>query len=246
MSVATSATRRFSGCRFIHLNHLLLFLIVAPALGLGATGLLAFQGDLARRPLEHADYDVWNSISQSGISPDGKWVMFNRQSGAIDGESSLTIRHTDSGEEFVVERSSGAQFSYDSQFAVYLITPDQKKVKELKKAEPKPNQMPKAKLQILELASGDITTIDRVESFELPEENGDWVACLLEELSESDKIDRKKADGRESYEVTPNGLRRPEKKLKLKKREELNPEAGESKEGRIEGKIERERRETGS
>ena len=208
MSVAKSATRRSSGCRFINLYNLFLCFMVAQTLSFGSSDLRAFQGDLARRPLEHADYDVWNTISQSGISRDGKWIMFNTQSGAIDGESTLTIRHTGSGEEFVVERSSGAQFSYDSRFAVYLITPDKKKVKELEKAEPKPQQMPKSKLQILELASGDIITLDRVKSFELPEENGDWVACLLEEQSESDKIDRKEADGRESYEVTLNGLRR--------------------------------------
>jgi dipeptidyl aminopeptidase/acylaminoacyl peptidase len=185
------------------------------------------QEDLTRRPLEHKDYDVWNRLGATTLSRDGKWAMFNIQNGAIDGESTLTIRNMKSGKEFVVPRGSGARFTHDSRFAVYRITPEKKKLKRLRKEKAKPDAMPKPRFQMLELESGELTTLERVKSFSLPEENGDWVACLLEDSTDADKLNENKSKTNETYEVTPEGLRRPKQPLKLKKREQLNSEGPE-------------------
>lgn len=172
---------------------------------------IAVEADLSRRPLEHADYDVWNTISSTSMSRDGKWVMYAVNSGEADGETTLKIRSTSSTKEYVVSRGANGQFSYDSRFAVFRITPDKKKVKELRKEKAEPDQMPKPKLQILELVSGDQITIARVQSFSMPEENGDWIAYLLDKPIDSEKVTQKKSDISETYEVTPEGLKRPEK-----------------------------------
>lgn len=177
--------------------------------------------DLARRALDHKDYDVWNTISQRQISRDGQWIVYSLQSGAIDGESTLHIRHSGSQKEYVVERGSGVRLTHDSRFAIFRVTPSQKLIKKLRKAKTKSEDMPKSKLHILELDSGEAITLEGVRSFGLPEENSDWVACLMESDGADAKIDQSKSAIRESYEVTPQGLRRPKKKLQLKSREEL-------------------------
>lgn len=183
----------------------------------------AVEADLSKRPLEHRDYDVWSTISTNSISRDGKWVMYAVASGAVDGETALHIRNTSSAKEYVVQRGADGRFSYDSRYAVFRITPAKKELKKLKKAKTDADQMPKAKLQILQLDSGDQATIARVKSFAMPEENGDWLAYLMEKPIDDQQVPAKQSDVRETYEVTPEGLKRPEKKPKLKKRETASP-----------------------
>ena len=182
---------------------------------------------ISRRPLEHRDYDVWNTLSSSQLSRDGKWAMYQIDSGKIDGESTLCIRSTTSPTEYRAPHGRAQRFSFDGRYAVFLIPPEKQLVKELTKKKTKPDEMPKAQLQILELASGDVVTIDRVASFQLPEESGGWIGYQMEKPIESNPVNAKKSDVRETYRVTPNGLARPTKKLKLKKRESLQPTAAE-------------------
>lgn len=185
--------------------------------------------DISRRPLQHADYDVWNTMSRAMISGDGKWVMYEVQSGAIDGEATLHIRHVKTARVYVIERGSGAQLTDDSQFAIYRITPSKKQIKELRKSKKDASELPRAKLQILELDSGKLTTLENVRSFKIPEAGNGWVACLMEKPSGPSEVNEKISAARESYELTGQGLRRPEKALRLKSREQLARERGEQK-----------------
>ena len=177
------------------------------------------QQDLSKKQLEHSDYDRWNTMSQSSISGDGNWAIITVQNGASDGESTTTFRNLKSDKQYVIERASGARITWDSKFAVYRITPSKKAVTKLRKEKTKPADMPKSVFQILELDSGELTTIDSVRSFQIPRENGNWVACLLETSESSDQLKTQKPSVKETYEVIGEGLKRPEKPLKLKKRE---------------------------
>ncbi|MDG2219844.1 MAG: prolyl oligopeptidase family serine peptidase [Rubripirellula sp.] len=188
-----------------------------------------YAQDLSRRPLQHSDYDVWNTMSRAVISGDGKWAMFVVQNGAIDGEATLHIRHVKTAREYVVERGSGAQLTDDSQFAIYRITPSKKQLTQLRKAKKPASEFPKAKLQILELESGKVTTLENVRSFKIPEAGNGWVACLMERPTGPDEVSGGKSAARESYEVTGQGLRRPAQRLRLKSREQLARERGEEK-----------------
>ena len=200
------------------LNRLSLAVACFAAFSCFATSQVNAQQDLSKKQLEHSDYDHWNTMSQSSISRDGNWAMFGVQSGAIDGEATITFRSLVSDKQYVIERGSGARFTPDSKFALYRITPSKKKLKQLRKDKTKSADMPKAVFQILELESGELTTIDNVKSFQTPEENGGWVACLLEKSESSEQLKSQKTSIKETYEVTETGLKRPEKPLKLKKR----------------------------
>jgi dipeptidyl aminopeptidase/acylaminoacyl peptidase len=202
------------------------------------------QQSLAKKQLEHADYDLWNTMSRSGISRDGNWAMYLVQNGASDGEATLTIRSLKSAKQYVIDRAANPQFTWDSKYALYRITPSKKKIKQLKKDKAKPKDLPKAIFQILELGTGELTTIDDVQTFKFPAEDGGWVACLLEESTERDELKTQTPTVSETYEVTKEGLQRPAKPLKLKKRaanesQEESSEGSEKKEAEkpVKGKV---------
>ena len=175
--------------------------------------------DISKRPLDHSDYDRWNRLSQQRLSNNGQWIMYVVNSGKADGDSTLVIRKNGAHQQYSIARGSAARFTFDSRFALYRISPDQALIKKLKKEKAKPEAMPQAHMELLELATGEHFTVPRVKSFSLPEENGDWLAYLLEEPFDKDTVKEHKSEVAESYEVTPEGLRRPAKPLKLKKRE---------------------------
>ena len=203
------------------------------ALAVFFSNLLYAQQDLTKKHLEHADYDAWNTMMRSTISRDGKWALFTVQNGAIDGEATVTFRSLDSEKQYVVERGSGPRFTWDSKFAVYQITPSKAKLKQLKKAKGKgknkidSKKLPTPIFQILELETGELTTIENVKSFRTPEKNGDWVACLLEQTAAADQLKTTKPAVNETYEVTEAGLERPAKSVKLKKRPTVEKSSAE-------------------
>ena len=209
-------------------SSILSFLVVAT----GIIATLPAQQLLEQRPLEHKDYDAWQTMGGQGLSRDGAWVWYRAQNGAIDGDASLVIRNLKSNKEYNIERGGRPQFTFDSRFAMYKITPSKKKVKELRKKKTKSKDMPKPVFKILELATGELTTIENVSTFRTPEENADWMAILLDDPNEDQKIGTTKSSVSETYEVTEEGLRRPEQKPKLKKRSELNEEQAEEAESK--------------
>ncbi|WP_430450769.1 prolyl oligopeptidase family serine peptidase [Rhodopirellula europaea] len=182
--------------------------------------------DITRRVLEHSDYDHWNTLTGTSISNDGNWIVYTVQSGEIDGEGTLHIHHAETAREYIVERGTGARFTHNSRFIIFRVPPEKKKVKKLREQKTPADEMPQTSLQILELESGELLTLQGVRSFGLPEENSDWVACLMEEATGDNELKKTASDDREVYEVTPEGLQRPKKKLKLKSREELNRQRG--------------------
>ncbi|NQV35711.1 MAG: S9 family peptidase [Phycisphaeraceae bacterium] len=186
---------------------------------------VAAIADVSKRPLDHLDYDRWNTISQQRLSHNGKWVMYTVNSGKADGDSTLVIRKNDAATQYSIVRGRAAQFTADSRFVIYQIAPNPRVVEKLKEDKAKPKDIPGTQLELLDLATGDHITVARVKSFSSPQENGDWLAYLLEKPFEQETVKAHKSDVAESYEVTPEGLRRPEKPLKLKKREPAPPEA---------------------
>ncbi len=194
--------------------------------------------DISKRQLEHKAYDFWHTLGPSAISNDGQWAFYTVVTGKPDGDNVLTIRKIGGQKEYSVPRGSDPQFTFDSRHMVYMIQPSEAVVKKLKKEKADPEEMPVAKLQILDLDSGEQLTFDRIRSFKLPRENGDWIAFLEIEAVNASNVTEQTSSVNESYEVTPTGLRRPKKKLKLKKRESLEaPQEQESKVEQEEAEI---------
>ncbi len=137
-----------------------------------------------KKPLDHDAYEIWNHIYEQQISPNGKWVMYSL--GPEDGDPELRIHDVDGGAVYTIARADSAQFSFNSRFAIAMIRPPRDSVKAAKRAKTKKEDMPRDSLAIVDLLNGETTRIARVMSYQLPGENGQWLAYRLEKMPPAD------------------------------------------------------------
>lgn len=180
-------------------------------------GAMPVPQDTDKRPLEHEDYDRWNAIVGTSVSRDGKWLVYTLRDGKD--KATLKIRSLDSTKEYTVSHGTGARISYDSRQVAYRVVPDPELIKKLKKEEKPEAELPKAKFEILDLNSGQTFTMEGVKSFTMPRKNGDWIAIHLESPKEDAGAKETKAEASEKFEITVEGLKRPDKKAKKKAKE---------------------------
>ena len=128
------------------------------------TGLsIVVTGAQTRAPVTRADYGQWESIAaagaRGGFSPDGQWLAYsiNRS----NRENELRLLKVADGTTKVAAFGSQPVFSADSKWAAYGIGYSEAE-QERMRTERRPVQN---KLGLLNLANGDTTTIDGVQSF---------------------------------------------------------------------------------
>lgn len=169
---------------------------------------LIAQDELGRRALDHSDYDKWNSVGSQALSEDGKWITFSVR--PAEGASTLTIREVASQKQYTVRNGSGAKFSYDSQYAAYLIQPDPDLLKKLEEQEDEKGgdkqPKPKPKLEIVDLTNDRHVTLHAVRSFGFPEKAAGWITYSPSKLEDIKTVQVGKSEITESYSVDPAGL----------------------------------------
>jgi len=110
-----------------------------------------------------ADYGQWETLARAGsyggFSPDGQWLAYgiNR----TNGNNELRITRLADGKTEVVAFGSQAVFSSDSRWAAYRIgysEAEQEKMRKEKKSV-------QNKLGLMNLTTGEISTLDSIESF---------------------------------------------------------------------------------
>lgn len=129
-----------------------------------------------REPLTHDVYSIWNRIHDPEISPDGRWVAWEQAPERADGE--LVVKAPGDDLEYRVARGTGSAFSRDSRFLVFRIKPAIEDVRQARLDDLPEEQHPQAALGLIDLSDGNQTRVDRVESFALPAESGQWLAWL--------------------------------------------------------------------
>jgi dipeptidyl aminopeptidase/acylaminoacyl peptidase len=165
----------------------------------------------AKRALTHQDYDAWRSISGTTLSRDGKFLGYAAL--PQDGDGEVIIKNLSTGTEWRAPRGWRAPtpppdlndpttaqtfiaaqgrvgrpfFTADSRYAVFTIEPLKADVLKARKEKKAPDAMPKNALGIMDLASGQVTRVERVKSFQVPEEGASWVAYQLEAKPEEKK-----------------------------------------------------------
>ena len=147
------------------------------------------QGATAKRALTHQDYDSWHSIQSPQISRDGKFIAYAFM--AQDGDSEIVVRNLATGAEWRAPRGyrapapppddsipnvgeliaanarlSRPAITADSRFVVFSIEPTKAEVTKAKKEKKKPEDMPKNALGMMDTATGQVTRVERVKSFD--------------------------------------------------------------------------------
>ncbi len=152
--------------------------LVSAALVLAIAALAGVALAAAKKPLTYSAYDGWRSIQGTALSRDGAWLAYALV--PQDGDGELVVLNTKTMKEFRSPRGKAPVVTPDAKYVLFTIAPLKADVDKAKKDKKKPEEQPKSGLGIMDLATGAVTTIDRVKSFKAPEDSGAWVAYLLE------------------------------------------------------------------
>ena len=175
----------------------------------------------AKRPISYDAYDGWKTIQGTKISRDGTWLVYVLS--PQDGDSELVVKNLKTGAESRQPRGREPVITADDKFVVFTIAPVKAEVDKAKKEKKKPEEQPKNGLGVLNLATGQVFTADRVKSFKVAEESGRFAAYLLEapvkkpEVKPEAKPDAKpeaKAEAKPEPKPEPGAEKKPKEKKK--------------------------------
>ena len=176
-----------------------------------------------KKSLTHDVYDSWKSIVSPEISADGKWISFLET--PQDGDAFIVVKNLVTGAEFKhligysgegtdAEKAAKSKFSYNSSHNIFLISPSKAEIDSLKKSKKNKNKKAVKKLGVMDLSIGEISVIDSVKSYAMPEEAGGWLAYLKEAKPDTSKNKKK---GKKEEEEEEEGKSDDKKKEKDKK-----------------------------
>ncbi|MCJ7486879.1 MAG: hypothetical protein MUQ25_12045, partial [Candidatus Aminicenantes bacterium] len=209
------------------LSFLRIIVLVAVVLSLAAvTGTAAGQ----KKPLSYDAYDGWRSIQGTEIARDGQWLVYALT--PQDGDGEVVALNLRTNKEYRAARGRQPVLTVDGSYLVFTVAPPKADVDKAKKDKKKPEEQPKNALGIMNLATGEVTTVDRVKSFKVPEESSAYVAYLLEpplkkpdEKKDPEKKEEAKKEPEAKPEVKPEA-RKEEPKKDEPKKEEKKKEPG--------------------
>jgi dienelactone hydrolase len=180
-----------------------------------------------KRPISHADYDAWRSITPPKLSPDGRWAVYGIFPQVGDGH--VIVKELATGKEIrenagqrpappepdpLVEgpppvRGITAEFSSDSRFAMFLVFPSKADVDKARREKKRPADMPKNALMVVDLPAARAARIESVKSFQVPDDATNYLAFHKES---NELVVRSLGDGRErayrdavEYRLTNDG-----------------------------------------
>jgi dipeptidyl aminopeptidase/acylaminoacyl peptidase len=187
-----------------------------------------------KKPLTYDAYDGWRSIQGTALSRDGQWLVYALT--PQDGDGELVALNLKTNKEYRAARGRGPVLTADGKFVVFTISPVKAEVDKAKKDKKKPEEQPKSGLGIMDLATGQVTTVEQVKSFKVPEESGAFVAYLLEpplKKPDEKKDAEKKEEAAKAPEAKPEvkpeakpAAKPEEKKAEEPKKEEKKKEPG--------------------
>ena len=138
-----------------------------------------------KKILDHTDVELWNTIKDEAVSPNGSYVTYNLQSDNSD--SHLVLKHADGTTAFEYERASKGQFSYDSKFLTFTIKPWKDSIDDMQRRKVKKDKLPKDSLGIYNIATKELVKLPNLKSYSLPEKWSGHVAYYLEDFKEDKK-----------------------------------------------------------
>lgn len=161
---------------------------------------LPFTAIAQKKALEHTDYDLWNTIEQPMLAPDGTKVLFTLERGEKD--HFFKVKGVDGTLIFEHDRSPNALFNYDSNYVLFTIKAWKDSVIAMKSRKVKKEDLPKDSLGILNLNTKEVTKIPRVKSFKVPEEWSGYLAYTLEKEQKDPKEKEKDSTANKTGKAT--------------------------------------------
>ena len=138
-----------------------------------------------KKILDHSDYDLWNTIKDEAIAPDGSNVLYSLEKG----EKDHFFKIQDDKGQFVLEYDRGQKghFTHDSKYAIFTIKPWKDSVMDMQRRKVKKDKLPKDSLGIFNLEQRQLTKVGNVKSYKIPEKWSGYLAYELEEIEDKKK-----------------------------------------------------------
>ncbi len=154
----------------------------------------------AKRPLNHRDYDGWNSIQAQVLSRDGKFLAYELR--PEDGDGWLVVRNLTTGKELRenagspppaqdnTDQEAGApqgggagrgiriEFTHDGKYAIASAFPPKADTEKARKDKKPAGEMPRNSMIIVDITTMTATRVADVASFQVPENGASFVAYL--------------------------------------------------------------------
>lgn len=131
-----------------------------------------------KKPIDHSVYAGWKTLSSQNISDNGKWGSFEINPARGDGNLNLVNLETKAKE--IYPRGKGLIFSANSNFAAFRVTPFFEKVRALKIAKKKADDLPKDTLYVKSLSGKELQKYANIKNFKVAEKKNDWMAVLFD------------------------------------------------------------------
>ncbi|HSJ67151.1 MAG TPA: prolyl oligopeptidase family serine peptidase [Anditalea sp.] len=135
-----------------------------------------------KRPLNHDDYDSWESVSSEKISKNGSWVGYETNPQEGDGRIDFASP-TNTASRYQISRGKNFIFSNEGNYAIGMIKPENEKVRRLKLKDTKKDDLPKDSVFIINLSDGGIEKFPKVKSFKTPNKEGEMLALHFEKAT---------------------------------------------------------------
>ncbi|MEQ8573701.1 MAG: hypothetical protein RIB63_06545, partial [Fulvivirga sp.] len=146
-----------------------------------------------KKTLDHDDFDIWNRVSSTEVSPDGKIIVYHLVPGK--GDQTMKIMGSDGKELASIPRAESSTITWDSKYVVFTIKPAMDSVRALKRIKTKDDKLPKDSLGIFNISTKTIEKYARVKSYKVPKEWPGMLTFQLEpELPKKEEKDSTKTD----------------------------------------------------
>ena len=190
-------------------------IVVALVLAFAAA---AGHAQSAKKPLGYDAYNGWRSIQGTQLARDGQWLVYALA--PQDGDGELVALNLTTNREYRSPRGKQPVLTADGKYLMFTIAPVKAEADKAKKDKKKPEEQPKNALGVMDLATGQVTTVERVKSFKVAEDGSAHVAYLLE--APLKKPDEKKDEVKpeEKTAAKPGEEKRAEEPKKEEKKKE--------------------------
>ncbi|MEO0571429.1 MAG: S9 family peptidase, partial [Bacteroidota bacterium] len=142
-----------------------------------------------KKILDHSDYDLWSTVQDEAIAPNGNHVLYSLERGEKD--HFLRVQNTKGSFVLEYDRGQKGHFTYDSRYVVFTIKAWKDSVMIMKKRKVKKDKLPKDSLGIFNLGNQTLSKVGNIKSYKLPEKWSGYLAYQLEDIKKEKKEEKK-------------------------------------------------------
>ncbi|MDE6272303.1 MAG: prolyl oligopeptidase family serine peptidase [Muribaculaceae bacterium] len=128
----------------------------------------------AKRPLNHDDFDAWQSVKADAISRNGNWSAYRIV--PQEGDATLYLRNNRKGSVITIDRGDQPSFTADGKWAIAKLKPFYADTRKAKIDKKKDFDLPQDTLIIVDLSNGRIEKIPNVINYKVGERGGNFIA----------------------------------------------------------------------